>query len=1236
MSPQPPLLPHRARFVEASVRLFVYAVLVAVTVGEAVAQGLVGAGSPLTRVYTSQDYDGSAQIFDIAQGARGELYFTDFNLGLHELDGQTWRLHDIPDAMLAVEEDRDGRLWLAGPAAVGYMEADEKGSLRYVSLLDELPPEQRNFSDAWPIYPTSRGVFVAAREVLLRWHEGRFTSWPGSLEEIFYRIYEIDGRLFFAQLGVGLLELVDDELELVSGDLLGGTTEINAMFSRGDGTAWVLTRLHGVFLLGDDGLQPVNVGASQWLIDQQVQHGCKLPQEGFAIASRRGGVALLDSELNLLKVLDESTGLSDGKINYVRLDHQENLWVATDDGISRVILDPSLSLLGPEVGLEGGAHVVTRHQGRLVVGTGLGVYLGEEEADGRLSFSSIPDLPSATWSFISDEDILLAATTDGVFEIRLAARKGLALHLVRRLTVDATQQIFRSEPFPDDVLIALDNGLGRLQKRNGSWSWVGRISGIESRAWGLEQGTDGEILAWLPSSDELAVLRFGEQGLDAPPRVERFAVDAGWTPLRVGDELIRFNGEGHERYVGGSEPGAWPFEPMPELDYLKDPGLVAGHRDPTGRLWVYGPQGLGFADRVDATRARFRPPAARPLDGVLTVYSDPDLADTHWITSKDGIYRWHPDAGRPSRATPRALVRRVSLLKSGDELYGGGGRLDTFPVLPFESGSLRFEFAAPIYDQQSPVSYQVRLDGFDAEWSSGSEEWFKEYTNLREGAYSFRVRAQDAWGEISHEASFGFRVLPPWYRTPWSLAGFFLLAVGLVFLGIQWRTHSHLKERRRLEALVEERTEELVEGKQQVERQASALEAANRQLAEENEHRRVLEAEQEKLHRRIEQSQKLESLGLVAGGVAHDFNNILMAILGNADLALEDGNMDPTALRKRLQEIRRASHRAADLCRQMLAYAGKGPLRKDEVDLSLVARDCIDLLASSVPQGVSIDFDTPSSLPAVSADATQMRQVVMNLVLNATESFDAERLERGGRVSVELKVCRLEPDFFEQTVLADPLPGGSYVQLRVEDDGSGIDPETLRKIFDPFFTSKFTGRGLGLATVLGIVRSHDGAVRVSSEPGLGTTMDVFLPALDHEADASTSSSEQDLRSWHRSGTVLVIDDEEIVRNVVTVMLRNTGFDVLAAAEGDEGIDLFRHHRHSIVATIVDLNLPGSNGRQILTELLEIDPQAKVILSTGYSGDRITERYLEEGFAGLLRKPYRSNTLRELLHQVLGE
>jgi len=389
------------------------------------------------------------------------------------------------------------------------------------------------------------------------------------------------------------------------------------------------------------------------------------------------------------------------------------------------------------------------------------------------------------------------------------------------------------------------------------------------------------------------------------------------------------------------------------------------------------------------------------------------------------------------------------------------------------------------------------------------------------------------------------------------------------------------------------------------------------------------EEERRRLEAKMLEAQKLESLGILAGGIAHDFNNLLMAILGNADLAL---GLLPPASRAihNVEEIVRASQRAADLCRQMLAYAGKGRIMAGRYDLSEIVRWMAKMLEVSVSKKASLRFSLAAELPEVLADATELSQVIMNLITNASESLGDE----SGSISVSTGVIECDRIYLFQNHLDDELSEGTYVYLQVSDTGCGMDEETQRRIFDPFFTTKFIGRGLGLAAVFGIIHGHRGAIKVHSEPGQGTSFTILLPALAVQPKEPLPRAVWDA-PLSSGGTILLVDDDPGVRDVGAQMLDGLGFKCLTAANGQEGLEVFRKHEGDIDCVILDLTMPEMGGEEVFGELRRLQSDVCVILSSGYNEDDVTQRFVGKGLAGFVQKPYTSDKLRLTLNHVLG-
>ena len=391
------------------------------------------------------------------------------------------------------------------------------------------------------------------------------------------------------------------------------------------------------------------------------------------------------------------------------------------------------------------------------------------------------------------------------------------------------------------------------------------------------------------------------------------------------------------------------------------------------------------------------------------------------------------------------------------------------------------------------------------------------------------------------------------------------------------------------------------------------------------------------LERQVQHAQKLESLGVLAGGIAHDFNNILMAILGNADLALaEISPMSPA--RGNLQAIEKSARRAAELAQQILAYSGKGKFVIEPIDLGELVKEMTHLLEVSISKKAALKYNLADNLPAFDGDVTQIRQIVMNLITNASEAVG----KNTGIISLSTGSMECDNGYLNdvnevlRAGLDEPLPEGAYVYLEVADTGSGMDAETIGKIFDPFFTTKFTGRGLGMSAVLGIVHGHKGALKVYSEVGKGTTFKILFPVneLPDSDIAVRKKDAADGKDWRGSGTILIVDDEEAICDVGKAMLEHLNFDVLTALDGREGVKVFREHAGEIACVLLDLTMPNMNGEQTFRELRRINAHARVILSSGYNEQDATQHFTGKGLAGFIQKPFTIATLGEKLREVL--
>lgn len=398
--------------------------------------------------------------------------------------------------------------------------------------------------------------------------------------------------------------------------------------------------------------------------------------------------------------------------------------------------------------------------------------------------------------------------------------------------------------------------------------------------------------------------------------------------------------------------------------------------------------------------------------------------------------------------------------------------------------------------------------------------------------------------------------------------------------------------------------------------------------------RRREKAEQanKQIQDRMMQSQKRDSLGLLAGGVAHHFNNLMHATLGNAEMAMKMLSANSSAW-KFLTAICDASNQATLLTQQMLAFSGKGLYSHQPLNLNSLLEKMKSLIEVSKQEHIKIEYNLAEKIPKFMADDMQMQQLILSLVANASESIDEEN---DGGIRIITGVVECDETYMKTMCAEEHLPLGPYVYIKVIDNGCGMDETTQQQMFDPFFTTKFMGRGLGLAVVYGIVRSAQGAIHASSLPGEGSIFTVLFPAMDRRRDNEVAAAEpaKEIKAEKRnSKAVLVADDEELVRLISKHLLESAGYRVFMARDGREAVDMFRTHWHEIQCVVLDLNMPNVGGIQALEEIRALRSDARVILASGYTKKELVGHYHDKDLDGVLEKPYDATSFLSIIREA---
>ncbi len=377
--------------------------------------------------------------------------------------------------------------------------------------------------------------------------------------------------------------------------------------------------------------------------------------------------------------------------------------------------------------------------------------------------------------------------------------------------------------------------------------------------------------------------------------------------------------------------------------------------------------------------------------------------------------------------------------------------------------------------------------------------------------------------------------------------------------------------------------------------------------------------ERHRLHTKLIENQKLESLASLAGGIAHDFNNLLTVILGRAELARAEGT-PVCVMKEAFTQIRDAGDRAAELCKQLLAYSGKGNCVQLLYDLSVVVEEMSPFLQQSVAGDVQLKHQLENSMPLIRADITQLRQLVRNLVQNAAEAIGSKQ----GIITIGTRLIHADDNYLGKTLWGLGLAEGDYVCLEVSDTGCGIDSAIRTRIFDPFFSTKYFGRGLGLSAVQGIVRACHGALQVVSERGKGSTFTILFPvsAAPPRKEKNRAGREVSLRAPSGQGIILVVDDEKSIQELLGESIESLGFKVLYASDGMEGVESYRNYQKNIDLVLLDMTMPHLNGEQTLKKIRQINPHARVVLMSGYPKEVCANLFEEEVPNGFIQKPFR--------------
>jgi signal transduction histidine kinase len=1016
------------------------------------------AGTPFpSEHYAPSEYGQDPQNWAITQDKRGLLYVGN-NDGILEYDGERWRLIPTSPGTFVRSLASDSLVYVGAKGDFGVLRADSSGRLQYHSLSSHVPDTARHFSDVWNTHILDDDVYFQASTSLFRWDGENIDLWTSAGG--FHTSFAVNGTLYVRDRERGLLRMQGDSLTSALSGTPFADASIRMMAPHPSGGVLIATEKEGLHLLHDRALRRISVSpALQSYLDQHdLYYGCALSGGRYALATLGGGSVIIDAEGDILRLLDGATGLPDDVVNYVYDGRGGELWMAlNNEGIYRTSLTTSTTLFDDRNGLEGVIRDFERHQGQMHATTGRGLYVlengGTSVGADPARFVRRPGFPLA-WDLMSVQGTLWAATEKGIYQFGDAPRP---------VTTRQAYTLARG-PAPDTLYAGTEAGIIRLRHRNGRWTSTPVVD-TPSEVRSLTLGPDGAL--WAGTVDgRILYVDHPAEGADGPRPVS-FGPDSGlpegYKSALVLDTRIAVrsrNGLYHLR-TPAAAPSSWRFAPssvLPEAGGADTLAVKAFLNGGEGYLWAaLGNRIYGGQTSADGGYAWTEIGALRfPKSESVHLYAQSD--STLWLGTGKRAIRFAPTESAPPSSPPspfRTMVRRVTTLPRGTVLYGGAPRTARPPTVtvPYATNDLRIEVAAPLFDRVTAPQYQYTLTGRQSEWSRWTDRPHVTVSNLWEGTYTFRVRAQGEKGQMSRIGSLTVHVQPPWYRSPWAYVLYALGAVGFFLgLGHYYRVNEERKEAQK-QALKLEKEREV---RQQLERANKRLREAN-QLKED-----------------------------FLANTSHELRTPLTNILGFVDLLREEATPDQN---RYLDAINKNSRR---LERTLNALLDLSKLRSGNEDLELgptpLGEETRSVARSFEPsardKGLSFEVEVASENIRAEADDRYLEQILSNLIENAIKFTE----EGSVRVRVEAE--------------------GEWATVAVEDTGIGIDKEFLPKLFRDFKQESrgrsrtHEGYGLGLAISSRLAKRMGGHIEVESTKGEGSTFTLFLPRAESPPESA--------------------------------------------------------------------------------------------------------------------------------------
>ena len=779
-------------------------------------------GLPFITNYTAKTYKALPQTWCVQEDNRGIMYFGIQNYIL-EYDGIKWRKitagTNTSTVVRSMAKNKDGLIYYGAYSDLGYFDKDSLGQTTTKSLLDLIPAANRDFLDIWSAYSAGDNVYFQSREYVFRISEKKADGkrdvkiWKPQTR-FMYSFY-IEGDYYVHQQGLGLFKMINDSLVLVPGSEFLGKERMQVMLPypagpNGEKQYLVGQFYSGLYIYNGKTFRPFTTKADNILKSGVVLYkGIQLQNGNYVLSSTGKGLIIIDAQGNLLQTINRAVGLQDESIYAVYLDKKGTLWLALDNGISRVETASPLTQFNLQSGITTAVSTVTRFAGDIYVGTTNGLLRYDQN---RQYFELVPGIAqNQIFSLVPDGDELLIAG-DGLFAVKNKKAFTIRKSVSGDLTLSA---LCISKKIPGLLLCGGTSGVTVFKKKvsSGDWEFKGYIPGITDQIWTFIENNDGTFWAGAANGWDYKInIAFDDNGnLDREKTsFKKYGVNDGY-PNGVGSvvsvkginyfladsSLFTFD-DSKKRYVPDTT-----FGKFPNGGGATESALI---EDAQGRVWIRFGKETRLAIPKPAGGYSIENTQLNSINDLTIQSFYPEKNGIVWVCTTDGLIRYDQNLEKNSDQSFKTILRHVEAEKTSLSTDTSDKKSVS---ISFKNNTLRFEYAAPFFEQEDKTQYQTWLEGFENDWSTLDNNYYKEYTNLPAGNYTFHVRAQNIYRKLSDEAIYKFEILPPWYRTWWAYLLYAVVAAIVIYSLIRWRTKQLHEKHRELEKIVTQRTGEL-------------------------------------------------------------------------------------------------------------------------------------------------------------------------------------------------------------------------------------------------------------------------------------------------------------------------------------------------------------------------------------------------------------------------------------------